>query len=166
MQRPGRPSTWFWSLGTGPFCEGKTGIEPETVLFTTYPLVAGTKRSAVSFRWTADMSFWSSIPTACAPLLLLAFAAAPASSQSIRGQLGAQSRGSIHISVTVMPQFQLLAGTWTPSLSSNASALRYSLLRLRPDGTVLSKPEPQDLGREAPFDEADGQYSLMLVVPD
>lgn len=140
------------------------GIASETVPLATCRLISGTKRSAASFCWAADMRLWRIISTACALLPLTA--AAPGYSQSIRGELGAQSRASIHISVTVMPRFQLPASSREPSLSSNAPALRYSLVRLPLDGSSAGPAMARSAGRGAALEVSSGQGLLVLVVPD
>jgi hypothetical protein len=140
------------------------GTASETVPLATSRLIAGTKRSAASFWWAADMRLWRIISTACA--LLPPLAPAPAYSQSIRGELGAQSRASIHISVTVMPRFQVPASPREPSLSSNAPALRYSLVRLPLDGSSASRAQAGSAGKGGGLNVSPGQGSLVLVVPD
>lgn len=112
----------------------------------------------------ADMRLRRIILTACA--LLPLSAAAPGYSQSLRGELGAQSRASIHISVTVMPRFQLNASPREPSLSSNAPALRYSLVSLPLDGSSASPARANSAGKGATLDVRSGQGLLVLVVPD
>lgn len=103
----------------------------------------------------------SLISTAGAPLLAL-FAAAPASSQSIRGELGDESRATIHISVTVMPRFDLRAALAAPGLPSDGSVLRYSLVRLPLNGS----PTVRDQAKGAGPDAGVGRNTLLLVVPD
>ena|SRR5689334_17805146 len=99
--------------------------------------------------------------TAGAPLLAL-FAAAPASSQSIRGELGDQSRATIHISVTVMPRFDPQAALAARGLPSDGSVLRYSLVRLPPNGS----PTVGDQGKGAAPHAGVSRNILLLVVPD
>lgn len=155
----------YLELSLEPLCvrllaPGKT--VSETAPLATSRLIAGTKRSAASFCWTSDMRLWRLISTGC----VLLCAAAPGYAQSIRGALAAQSRASIHISVTVMPRFQLPPGSSDARLSSNAPALRYSLVRLPLDGSSASPPMAQSAGKGGAFDVSLGGGSLLLVVPD
>jgi hypothetical protein len=108
------------------------------------------------------MRLWRTISTACA--LLPLFAPAPAYAQSIRGNLGAQSRASIHISVTVIPRFQIPASAGELSLL-NAPALRYSLVRTPLDGSSTS-PTKAESGKGAGLGATPEKVALVLVVPD
>ena len=111
----------------------------------------------------AHMRLWRTISIACAMLPL--FAPAPAYAQSIRGNLGAQSRASIHISVTVVPRFQIPASAREPSLS-NAPALRYSLVRTPLDGSSTTPAKAESGEKGAALDATPGEGALVLVVPD
>lgn len=111
------------------------------------------------------MRFSPFIRTAVA-LLPLTMAVSPAASQPARGELGAQSRSSIRISVTVMPRFHVLEGVRAPGITSNAPTIRYSLVIQRPNVAVTGLSEPTNSGKAAASDSGAPQYPLMLVVPD
>ena len=99
--------------------------------------------------------------------LALVLAAEPAAARPTSGQMGAESRGSVRISVSVMPRLDvhaLLAGAAAPS--TNLSGLRYSLVAC---DIECSHPFPSAAGSTSPAppaSPAQATESLVLVVPD
>ena len=122
-----------------------------------------------------------------AATLTASFCAHPAMAQSIRGEIGEQSRATIGISVSVMPTFALSrSGNEGPpeasaqgfanglKLASNTSGIRYTLVPQAPEETKANQWSPvtssAGIGKEAVRAGGGGEPKpaslLILVVPD
>jgi hypothetical protein len=108
--------------------------------------------------------YWIAIALALGPM------SGGTEAQSIRGQLGQQSRATIRISVSVAPRFSISKDRRTGAnealkVSSNAGPLRYALVR-----EPASEDAPQAIevpsGAGTAPDSGGRGSALVLVVPD
>ena len=98
--------------------------------------------------------------------------------QARGGQMGAESRASIGISVSVMPRFtvspaaaQTLDSTTRLNVATNLGSVRFHVVALRSSSDLsrsdlLEGPPGAGPYPQSPEGGPDGQPTLLLVIPD
>lgn len=107
-------------------------------------------------------------------LMLVPLAPQSASAAPLRGDLGAQSRASIEIRVSVVPRFHVGSRAGALEVSSNAPTLRYDLVLDDPARSAVAPARVSHgaIGDKQPLAIQDAAVPpstgnlLVLVVPD